>query len=311
MSHRTVFAVGDRKQSIYSFQGADVDAFDQSHQLLRERVDAAGKPWRDATLDVSFRSTRPVLELVDRVFANPTAAAGVVDAGDTLTHYADRADHAGAVELWPLAPLPDAAEPEPWTVPDQNRGLTSAPQVLAETLAQWIAREVGGGVMLESRGRPLGPGDVMVLVRRRNDFGRALVRALKSLGVPVAGLDRLMLTEQPAVQDLMALADALLLPQDDLTFACLLTSPLGGLSDDSLADLAIGRNCAVVGDAAHTGGGAAGLAGGLGVFRGLAGAGRLRVAARAVRRGVGASRRAGAAVCPARSRKPPSRWTNC
>ena len=80
-AHRTVFAVGDRKQSIYSFQGADVDAFDQSHQLLRERVGAAGKPWRDATLDVSFRSTRPVLELVDRVFANPTAAAGVVDAG--------------------------------------------------------------------------------------------------------------------------------------------------------------------------------------------------------------------------------------
>ena len=85
----------------------------------------------------------------------------------------------------------------------------------------------------------------MVLVRRRNDFGRALVRALKSLGVPVAGLDRLMLTEQPAVQDLMALADALLLPQDDLTFACLLTSPLGGLSDDSLMELAIGRSGAL------------------------------------------------------------------
>ena len=82
--------------------------------------------------------------MVDRVFADAAAAAGVVDADDTLTHYADRADQAGAVELWPLAPLPDAVEPEPWTVPDQNRGLTSAPQVLAETLAQWIAREVTG-----------------------------------------------------------------------------------------------------------------------------------------------------------------------
>ncbi|HME20144.1 MAG TPA: double-strand break repair helicase AddA [Acetobacteraceae bacterium] len=241
-THRTVFAVGDRKQSIYSFQGADVDAFDRSHRLLRERVEAAGKPWRDATLDVSFRSTRPVLELVDHVFANPLAAAGVAEPGQPLEHYADRAEHAGAVELWPLSPLPDADEPQPWTVPDQNRGLTSAPQRLAETLAQWIAREVGGGVMLESKGRALAPGDAMVLVRRRNDFGRALVRSLKSLGVPVAGLDRLMLTEQPAVQDLMALADALLLPQDDLTFACLLTSPLGGLSDDSLADLAVGRS---------------------------------------------------------------------
>ena len=238
---RTVFAVGDRKQSIYSFQGADTEEFDNSHKRLAARVRAAGKPWREAKLDVSFRSTRPVLELVDRVFANPTAAAGVVEASQTLTHYADRAEHAGAVELWPLAPLPDAHDPLPWSVPEQNQGLTSAPQQLAETLAHWIAHAVGGGEVLESKGRPLAPGDVMVLVRRRNDFGRALVRALKSHGVPVAGLDRLMLTEQPAVQDLMALADALMLPQDDLTFACLLTSPLGGLSDDSLMALSIGR----------------------------------------------------------------------
>ena len=90
---------------------------------------------------MSFRSTQPVLDLVDRVFANPLAAAGVVDAGDTLTHYADRADHAGAVELWPLTPLPDATEPLPWMVPEQNHGLTSAPQQLADTLAHWIARE--------------------------------------------------------------------------------------------------------------------------------------------------------------------------
>ncbi len=107
---------------------------------------------------------------------------------------------------------------------------------------------------------------MLVLVRRRNDFGRALVRALKSRGVPVAGLDRLVLTEQPAVQDLMALADALLLPQDDLTFACLLTSPLGGLSDDSLMELAIGPAAAVVGGAARSGGRAAGLAARPGTF---------------------------------------------
>jgi ATP-dependent helicase/nuclease subunit A len=239
--HRTAFAVGDRKQSIYSFQGADIDAFDRSHLLLRQRVEAAGKRWREARLDVSFRSTRPVLELVDQVFANPLAAAGVAEPGLSLIHHADRADHAGAVELWPLTPLPESAEPRPWAVPDQNRGLTSAPQQLANTLAQWIAREAGGGGMLESRGRSLGPGDVMVLVRRRNDFGRALVRALKSGGVPVAGLDRLMLTEQPAVQDLMALGDALLLPQDDLSLACVLTSPLGGLTDDALMDLATCR----------------------------------------------------------------------
>ena len=197
--------------------------------------------WRSAQLDVSFRSTRPVLELVDRVFADPLAAAGVVESGQTLAHYADRAEHAGAVELWPLAPLPKPPKRSRGRCPMQNQWpdlRAAASGGDAGALDRTRSRRRG---QLESRGRPLVPGDVMVLVRRRNDFARALVRALKSLGVPVAGLDRLVLTEQPAVQDLMALADALLLPQDDLTFACLLTSPLGGLSDDSLMDLAIGR----------------------------------------------------------------------
>jgi ATP-dependent helicase/nuclease subunit A len=239
-AERTVFAVGDKKQSIYSFQGADVAGFDAARARWRRRVTAAEREFREVPLDVSFRSTAPVLGLVDHVFADPVAAQGVTEPG-TLRHYADRAGHAGVVELWPLAPLADEPEPEPWTVPDRNQGQQSAPQRLADRLAEWIARETSGATMLESRGRPLRAGDIMVLVRRRNDFARALVRALKSRGVAVAGLDRLLLTAQPAVQDLMALSDALLLPRDDLAFACLLTSPLGGLTDDSLMQLAIGR----------------------------------------------------------------------
>lgn len=240
-THRTVFAVGDKKQSIYSFQGADVAAFDEARALWRRRVSAVGQEFRDVPLDVSFRSTEPVLSLVDAVFADPVAAAGVEDPGE-LRHYADRAGESGAVELWPLAPPPDEPEPEPWTVPERNQGQQSAPQRLADRLADWIAHETNGHVLCTKTGEPLRPGDVMVLVRRRNDFARALVRALKTRGVSVAGLDRLELTAQPAVQDLMALADALLLPQDDLAFACLLTSPLGGLTDDSLMRLAVGRS---------------------------------------------------------------------
>jgi ATP-dependent helicase/nuclease subunit A len=182
-----------------------------------------------------------VLELVDAVFANPVAASGVCEPG-TLRHESDRAGQAGAVELWPLAQRPVVAEPSPWTIPDRNQGLKSAPQVVAEELAEWIANETDGHVRLESRGRALRAGDVMVLVRGRgNDFQRVLVRELKARGVPVAGLDRMALTEQPAVQDLMALADALLLPSDDLQFACYLTSPLGDLTDDSLMALALDR----------------------------------------------------------------------
>ncbi len=238
--HRTVFAVGDRKQSIYSFQGADPDQFDRWRGILSRRVEAAGGTWRDVGLNVSFRSAAPVLALVDAVFADPAAAQGVEEPG-ALAHIADRAGHAGSVELWPLAPPPEEAAAEPWTVPERNLGSISAPQRLAEALADWIARETASTTKLESRARPLRPGDVLVLVRRRNEFARALVRALKARKVPVAGLDRLVLTDQPAVADLLALCDVLLLPEDDLQLACVLTSPLGGLSDESLMHLAMER----------------------------------------------------------------------
>jgi ATP-dependent helicase/nuclease subunit A len=238
---RTVFAVGDRKQSIYSFQGAEPGEFDRARVSMRARVEAAGETWREVPLDVSFRSAAPVLALVDAVFAAPEAAPGVVLAGETLRHYAHRSGHAGRVELWPLVPVPDDDELPPWTVADGYGQRTSAPLLLAEALADWIKAETAGTTMLTSRGRMLAPGDVLILVRRRNAFARALVRALKLRDVPVAGLDRMVLTAQPAVADLLALCDALLLPRDDLSLACVLTSPLGGLTDDSLMALALYR----------------------------------------------------------------------
>ncbi len=236
---RTVFAVGDSKQSIYSFQGADPEEFDRWRSVFRDRVRSGGQDWRDTTLDVSFRSTAPVLALVDAVFADSGVTPGVTSTREQ-PHVAHRLGEAGRVELWPLAPVPEDAVAEPWAAPSRNAGLVSAPQLLANALAAWIAGQLATA-RLESRGRRLVAGDVLVLVRRRNDFARALVRALKTRGVAVAGLDRLVLTDQPAVQDLMALGDSLLLPEDDLTLACVLTSPLGGVSDDSLMRLAAER----------------------------------------------------------------------
>ncbi len=237
---RTVFAVGDRKQSIYGFQGADPQGFQTWREIWKRRAEAAHHTWRDVPLDVSFRSTEPVLALVDAVFAAAPACDGLADPG-TLRHLADRAGHAGTVELWPLAPDPPRPEATPWTVPDRNQQGGSARQRLADTLATWIAQQTSGTTLLESKGRPLAPGDVLILVRRRDAFARALVGALKANGVPVAGLDRLVLTEQPAVADLLALCDTLLLPEDDLSLACVLTSPIGGLTDPSLMELAATR----------------------------------------------------------------------
>ena len=235
---RTVFAVGDRKQSIYSFQGADVRAFDAAREQWRGWVEGAGRQIVDTPLAVSFRSTPPVLHLVDRVLADPVSGAGVHDGH---RHLSTRLGQGGSVELWPLAPVPTPAPPEPWMPAADYVAQTSASQLLADRLARWVANETSGGVELESHGRPLQPGDVLILVRRRNEFARALVRAMKAQGVPVGGMDRMVLTNQPAVQDILTLCDALLLPEDDLSLACFLTSPLGGVSDESLLALAAER----------------------------------------------------------------------
>jgi ATP-dependent helicase/nuclease subunit A len=241
-TRRTVFAVGDPKQSIFSFQGADPAGLDHWRKRLHARVEAAGEGWREPALDVSFRSTVPVLALVDAVFADPASPAGVVPTGTTLHHDPVRTGQAGAVELWPLAPATDPPAPTPWAVPPDNLRQVSAPIRLAGSLADWIRRETAGSALLESRNRPLAPGDVLVLVRRRNAFARALVRALKAGGVPAAGLDRLQLADEPAVQDVQALCQALLLPEDDLAFANFLVSPLGGLGDEDLLALCPRRN---------------------------------------------------------------------
>ncbi|HUN46650.1 MAG TPA: double-strand break repair helicase AddA [Stellaceae bacterium] len=239
---RTVFAVGDRKQSIYGFQGADLRSFDEWRGRLADRVRRGKRRWHDGALDVSFRSVVPVLALVDAVFADPEALRGVVEPGGArLLHVSARPEDGGQVELWPLMPHEAVEAPQPWLIPETNLAQASAPGRLARSLAQWIARLTNGGTLLESQGRPVRPGDILVLLQKRAPLAPILVRELKAAGVPVAGLDRLELTAQAAVQDLMALADSLLLPEDDLAFACWLTSPLGDLSDDSLMALATER----------------------------------------------------------------------
>lgn len=237
---RTIFAVGDRKQSIYSFQGADLASFDAWRGRIGRQVRDAGARWHEGRLETSFRSAAPVLALVDAVFAEGPARAGVVPPGEALAHGASRAGQAGSVVLWPLAPADPDPELAPWAAASDYARQESARRRLASGLARWIARQIGT-LRLESRGRTLMAGDVLILVRQRNEFGPALTRALKEEGVKVAGLDRMVLTETRAVADLLALAQAVLLPQDDVAVATVLASPLGGLSDGDLMELALRR----------------------------------------------------------------------
>ncbi len=237
---RTVFAVGDAKQSIYSFQRADPRGFAEMRGEYRARVDAAGAEFRDVELHHSFRSTAAVLETVDSVFAAAPARDGLADAEQAIRHVTQRLGQGGMVELWPALAPEDEEPAQPWS-----------PQPEAETggaadarLARLIAARIDSWIdtmPLPSRGRTLRAGDVLVLVRTRTRLVDGLVRALKRLGIGVAGVDRMKLAEELAVQDLVALGRFLLLPDDDYTLACVLKGPYAGLDDDDLMALAPGR----------------------------------------------------------------------
>ncbi len=147
----------------------------------------------------------------------------------------------GLVELWPPV-LPEADEPPDPTALPVIRSRVAEPRArLADAIAATIRRWVDTGERLEARDRALRPGDVMVLVRRRNEFVGDLLRALKGRDIPVAGADRLILTEQLAVEDLVALGRFLLLPEDDLTLATVLKGPFFGIDEETLFALAHGR----------------------------------------------------------------------
>ncbi|MCZ6845394.1 MAG: double-strand break repair helicase AddA [Alphaproteobacteria bacterium] len=239
---RSVFAVGDVKQSIYSFQGAEPQAFEGMRRYFNNRALDAERGWEDVRLDVSFRSTGPVLQAVDAVFAHAPARTGVVDGEDLLQHLPIRAGAGGCVEIWPpLKPI-GPPEPEPWKPPVERVSVAGARERLAGLVARRIAAWVHNGDILESKGRAIEPSDIMILVRRRGPFVEALVRALKDSDVAVAGVDRMVLNEQLAVMDLLALGEFLLLPEDDLTLATVLKGPLLGLLDDDLFDLAHQRD---------------------------------------------------------------------
>ncbi|WP_291333395.1 double-strand break repair helicase AddA [Desulfovibrio sp.] len=238
---RTVFAVGDTKQSIYSFQRADPAGFERSRALFSERSMAAGMAWDDITLDVSYRSVEAVLQAVDAVFARPAAMAGVSKPSHPVSHHAHRLGHGGLVEVWPLAEKMEKDAPADWEPPVEYRLSYSPEARLAKVMAERIHHWISTGEILESKGRPIQAGDILVLVRRRTSFVDTLVRSLKEYGIPVAGADRMVLTEQIAVMDLMALGRFLLLPEDDLNLAALLKSPLFGLDEDQLFTLCHGR----------------------------------------------------------------------
>jgi len=240
---RTVFAVGDEKQSIYSFQGARPERLRQESQVYDALIRASGSAFEGVPLETSYRSTEDVLAFVDHAFADPERTRALVgEAGDIPRHLPARVGQRGSVDLWPL--FMDEAPPErdAWDDPVDQEGVAGARKRMAAALAQEIRRQVETGCTVYDRNtrqpRASGYGDFLILVRRRDATFEEIIRALKSAGVPVAGADRLKLSSHIVFDDLKALARFALFPGDDLSLAEVLRSPFCDVDEASLYDLA-------------------------------------------------------------------------
>ncbi len=241
---RTLFTVGDFKQAIFGFQGTDPlnfawagGHFERLANDAFDPVSREGVPFERLSLTQSFRSTRPVLEFVDAAIqAIGPEALGQIEG---IEAHASEVPGPGRVTLWPVT-TDDNGEAEE----DEEGWVGDATRALAGQIARAVRAMIDGGT-LESKGRPIRPEDVMILVKRRGELASLLVARLYSEGVPVAGVDRLRLNAPLAVQDLLAAIRFVLQPEDDLSLASLLVSPLIGWSQDELMAAAAPRGARV------------------------------------------------------------------
>jgi ATP-dependent helicase/nuclease subunit A len=241
---RTFFAVGDEKQSIFSFQGAAPKMFDVMRRKFEARFTAAPKTFARVPLSLSFRSVPGVLATIDKVFEHGDHKNGLTDEV-WMPHQPLKRELPGLVEIWPLVKDAESDPPLGWNLPPELHDAQDPADVVAHRVAQKIEALISSEFAHDvepPRRRPVRPGDVLILVRKRGDFFESMIRALKQCGIPAAGADRLDLLDHIGVMDLIAAGRAALTPEDDLTLACVLKSPLIGLDDNDLLRIAPRRS---------------------------------------------------------------------
>lgn len=225
-THKSVFIVGDSKQSIFSFQGAEPELFNQMNNSLPET-------FLRVQLNKSYRSGTKILELVDKIFNQPHIISKVTSIENIIKHEAHKTTDS-SVEIWPLVTIENKKEKQEWVLPSSfmqdNQKSNSAHIKLATMIAEKIKLDLENQVIKS-------PGDVLILTRRRTEFINILIKELRALNIATSGMDRLNLLEHPIILDLSSLTNFALYPSDDLNLAIVLKSPIFNLSEEELFNL--------------------------------------------------------------------------
>lgn len=235
---RSLFAVGDQKQSIYSFQGAEPTLFGETGDLFRRRAAEVKVPFMPLRLHMSFRTLPEILRAVDKVSDDPNIQNALLES-EKVHHDTSRPTDGGSVWLWPpLQQTTVTGDAGEWPTEPASGGERTAPRQVAERIAQEIRGWIDSKRPLANRGRPVRPNDILILVQSRGAVFQEVIRALRQAGLPTPGADRLAVSDHIAVLDLLALCDVLLNPADSLQLAALLRSPLFEVDEDELFALA-------------------------------------------------------------------------
>lgn len=243
---RTIFVVGDKKQSIYSFQGADPAEFDRMRLHFKERLTQVGVGLQTLQLEHSFRSSGSILSVVDNSFD----ARGGHGVGGDMHHIAFKDAMPGRVDLWPMVEPVDDQDDRHWSDPVDRVSQRHHTVQLARMIAVEIRRmidekvtipaEIGNSGKFEQH--PVTEGDFLILVQGRSNLFHEIIRACKDEKLSMAGADRFLMGASLAVADITALLSFLATPEDDLSLAAVLRSPLFGWTEQQLFDLAHKRS---------------------------------------------------------------------
>ncbi|MDR1032242.1 MAG: UvrD-helicase domain-containing protein [Holosporales bacterium] len=238
-SAKTLFVVGDHKQSIYGFQGASHQSFINARKYFKQKTIKAGLRWHDVRLNLSYRSVPQVLSFVDKIFADPQKTPGL---GTLPTeHVAFRERDTGLVEFWPLIENKQDGQALPMTILLEIDATTEPDIVLARSIADKIARILKHKTFVPSKNREVTAGDFLILLQQRGALMGLIIKELQNLGLPVEGVDQFTLTDEIVTEDLIALSKFVLNPYDDFNLACLLKSPLIAMDEAVLMKLCMNR----------------------------------------------------------------------